>query len=287
MHRARLGILGGTLALLATAAGAPAASAQSGWSLVNMPVGVTDVSRKIYGLHMMAFWICVGIAVVVFGVMIWSLIFHRRARGAVADVTLVHNTKVEIVWTAIPVLILISMAVPAANLLVKINDNTHAQLDIRVTGFQWGWQYQYVNSGVSVISKLAYDTDAARQLDSGINPETVPNYLLDVDHPLVVPTGTKIRLLVTSVDVIHSWWVPDFGVKKDALPGFINEASFTVDADKPGVYRGQCTELCGRDHAYMPVVVRAVSPADFAAWLKQQQAQQKQAAAQTAAAPSG
>jgi cytochrome c oxidase subunit II len=291
MHRARLGILGGTLALLATAAGAPVASAQSGWDLINMPVGVTDVSRKIYGLHMMAFWFCVGIAVVVFGVMIWSLIFHRRSLGAVADVTMVHNTKVEIIWTTIPVLILISMAVPAANLLVKINNNSNAKLDIRVTGFQWGWQYTYVKSGVSFVSKLAYDTDAARQLDSGIDPDTVKNYLLDVDHPLVVPTGTKIRLLVTSVDVIHSWWVPDFGVKKDALPGFINEVSFTVDPNKPGVYRGQCTELCGRDHAYMPVVVRAVSPADFAAWLKQEQALQKQGvdlSAQTpAAAPTG
>lgn len=290
MHRARLGILGGTLALLATAAGAPVASAQSGWSLLNLPVGVTDVSRKIYGLHMMAFWICVGIAVVVFGVMIWSLIFHRRSRGAVADVTLIHNTKVEVIWTAVPVLILISMAVPAANLLVKINDNSHAQLDIKVTGFQWGWQYTYMKSGVSFVSKLAYDTDAARQLGSGINPDTVKNYLLDVDHPLVVPTGTKVRLLITSVDVIHSWWLPDFGVKRDALPGFINEVSFTVDPGKLGVYRGQCTELCGRDHAYMPVVVRAVSPADFAAWLKRQQALQKQGvdlSAQTIAAPAG
>lgn len=274
MHRARLGIiLSGTLGLFAAA---PAAQARSGWGLINMPRGVTNVSREIYGLHMMAFWVCVGIATVVFGVMIWSLIFHRRSRGAVADVTLVHSTKVEIIWTTIPVLILISMAVPAANLLVRINDNSHAQLDIRVTGFQWGWQYQYVGSGVSFVSKLDYRSDAARQLDSGIDPDTVPNYLLGVDHPLVVPTGTKIRLLVTSVDVIHSWWLPDFGVKKDAIPGFINEVSFIVDPDKPGVYRGQCTELCGRDHAYMPVVVRAVSPAAFAAWLKQRQALEKQ-----------
>jgi len=264
------------MALLAAAASAPAARAQSGWSLINMPRGVTDVSAKIYGLHMMAFWVCVGIAVVVFGVMIWSLFFHRRSRGAVADVTMVHNTRVEIVWTTIPVLILIAMAVPAANVLVRINNNAHAKLDIKVTGFQWGWQYDYVGSGVSFVSKLDYKSDAARELDSGINPDTVPHYLLNVDHPLVVPTGTKIRLLVTSVDVIHSWWVPDFGVKKDAIPGYINEVSFTVDANKPGVYRGQCTELCGRDHAYMPVVVRAVSPADFAAWLKQQQALEKQ-----------
>ena len=241
-----------------------------------MPRGVTNVSRKIYGLHMMGLWVCVGIAVVVFGVMIWSLIFHRRSRGAVADVTMVHNTKVEIIWTAIPVLILVSMAVPAANLLVRINNNSHAQLSIRVTGFQWGWQYQYVGTPVSFVSKLGYRSDEARELDSGISPYAVPHYLLTVDHPLVVPTGEKIRLLVTSVDVIHSWWLPDFGVKKDAIPGFINEVSFTVDPDKPGTYRGQCTELCGRDHAYMPVVVRAVSPAEFAAWLKKQEALQKQ-----------
>lgn len=276
MHRARLGILGVTLALLAAAAGMPTARAESGWSLINMPRGVTNVSRQIYGLHMMAFWVCVGIAVVVFGVMIWSLVFHRRSRGAVADVTLVHNTKVEIIWTAIPVIILVCMAVPAARILIHINNNSHAQLNIRVTGFQWGWQYRYVGTPVSFISKLGYRSDQARELDSGISPGSVPHYLLTVDHPLVVPTGTKIRLLVTSVDVIHSWWVPDFGVKKDAIPGFINEASFTVDADKPGTYRGQCTELCGRDHAYMPVVVRAVSPAEFSAWLKQEEAQQKQ-----------
>lgn len=276
MHRARLGILGVTLAMLAAAAGVPAAHAESGWSLINMPRGVTNVSRQIYGLHMMAFWVCVGIAVVVFGVMIWSLVFHRRSRGAVADVTMVHNTKVEIIWTAIPVIILVCMAVPAARILVRINNNSHAQLNIRVTGFQWGWQYQYVGTPVSFISKLGYRSDRARELDSGINPDSVPHYLLTVDHPLVVPTGTKIRLLVTSVDVIHSWWVPDFGVKKDAIPGFINEVSFTVDPNKPGTYRGQCTELCGRDHAYMPVVVRAVSPAKFSAWLKQQEAEQKQ-----------
>ncbi|MGH8294996.1 MAG: cytochrome c oxidase subunit II [Steroidobacteraceae bacterium] len=290
MQRARLGIFGGTLALVAAAAGAPAASARSGWSLINMPRGVTNVSAKIYSLHMLGFWTCVGIAVVVFGVMIWSLIFHRRSRGAVADVTLVHSTKVEIIWTTIPVLILLSMAVPAANLLVKINNNTHPQVNIRINAFQWGWQYQYVGTNVSFVSKLDYRSDAARQLDSGIDPDTVPHYLLNVDHPLVVPTGEKIRLLITSVDVIHSWWVPDFGVKKDAIPGFINEASFTVDPGRPGTYRGQCTELCGRDHAYMPVVVRAVSPADFATWLKQQEALQKQGvdlSAQTGPIPAG
>ena len=265
------------------AAAASARAAQSGFDLINMPRGVTNVSRRIYALHMMAFWVCVAIAVVVFGVMIWSIVFHRRSRGAVADVTMVHNTKVEIIWTAIPVLILVFMAVPAARLLVRINNNSHAQVNIRVTGFQWGWHYQYVGTPVSVISKLAERSNAARELDSGVNPDSVPHYLLSVDHPIEVPVGEKIRLLITSVDVIHSWWVPDFGVKKDAIPGYINEASFTVDPNKAGTYRGQCTELCGRDHAFMPIVVKAVSKSEFEAWLQRQAARQKQASA--AAAP--
>jgi cytochrome c oxidase subunit 2 len=281
MIRARLRTVVALPAMLAAAAGARAA--QSGFDLINMPRGVTNVSRRIYGLHMMAFWVCVGIAVVVFGAMIWSIVFHRRSRGAVADVTMVHNTKVEIVWTAVPVAILVFMAIPAARLLVRINNNSHAQVNIRVTGFQWGWHYQYVGTPVSIIAKLAERSNAARELDSGIDPDSVPHYLLSVDHPIEVPVGEKIRLLITSVDVIHSWWVPDFGVKKDAIPGYINEASFTVDPSKPGVYRGQCTELCGRDHAFMPIVVKAVSQSEFQAWLQRQAAGQKQASA--AAAP--
>ena len=283
MIRARLGTAIGLPTMLAAAANA---RARSGWDLINMPRGVTDVSRRIYGLHMMVFWVCVAIAVVVFGVMIWSIIFHRRSRGAVADVTMVHNTKVEIIWTTIPVLILVFMAVPAARVLVKINNNTHSQVDIRVTGFQWGWQYRYVGTPVAFVSKLSEASNAARELGSGINPDTVPHYLLSVDHPLVVPVGEKIRLLITSVDVIHSWWLPDFGVKKDAIPGYINVASFTVSPNRPGIYRGQCTELCGRDHAYMPVVVRAVPKAEFEAWLKQQSAQSAEPKQASAAAPS-
>ena len=283
MIRARLGTAIGLPTMLAAAANA---RARSGWDLINMPRGVTDVSRRIYGLHMMVFWVCVAIAVVVFGVMIWSIIFHRRSRGAVADVTMVHNTKVEIIWTTIPVLILVFMADPAARGLVKIKNNTHSQVDIRVTGFQWGWQYRYVGTPVAFVSKLSEASNAARELGSGINPDTVPHYLLSVDHPLVVPVGEKIRLLITSVDVIHSWWLPDFGVKKDAIPGYINVASFTVSPNRPGIYRGQCTELCGRDHAYMPVVVRAVPKAEFEAWLKQQSAQSAEPKQASAAAPS-
>ena len=286
MYRARVGLRPGTwlsiaalLGAAGTASSAGAANAAvSGWSLLNLPVGVTSISRDVYSIHMMAFWVSVVIGILVFGVMIWSIIFHRRSRGAVADVTLVHNTKVEIIWTTIPVLILVGMAIPAAHGLVLINDDAHSQLDIKVTGFQWGWQYTYPGKGVSFISKLDSKSLAASELDSSISPYSVPHYLRSVDHPLVVPVGTKVRLLIGAVDVIHSWWVPDLGVKKDAIPGYINTLWFEVDADKPGVYRGQCAELCGRGHGYMPIVVDALSKADFQAWLKREAAAEKAAA---------
>ena len=244
-----------------------------------MPQGVTAISRRIYALHMEIFEICVAIAVVVFGVMIWSIFRYRKSKGAVADTTLVHSTRVEVIWTAIPVVILVAMAVPAARTLVAIEDTTNTQLSIKVTGFQWGWEYDYLDGGVSFISRLDRKSNRARELMSGIDPTTVDHYLLNVDNPLVVPAGTKVRLLLTGADVIHSWWMPEFGVKKDAIPGFINEAWFNVDPDKLGVYRGQCSELCGRDHGFMPIVVDVRSKEDFAAWLKQKAAEQKQAAA--------
>jgi cytochrome c oxidase subunit 2 len=268
---------------LAAAAGSAAAHAESGWSLLNMPRGVTDISRKIYDLHMLIFWVCVVIGVLVFGVMIWSIVNFRRSKGAVPDVTMVHNTRVEIVWTIIPVIILIAMAVPAARTLVEIEDTSRTELSIKVTGFQWGWQYDYLDDGISFFSHLDHASNAARELLSGVDPTTVDHYLLNVDHPLVVPVDTKVRLLITGADVIHSWWVPAFGVKKDAIPGFVNEAWFKVDADKPGLYRGQCAELCGRDHGFMPIVVDVRSKADYAAWVKATAAEQKQAAAPSAA----
>lgn len=214
--------------------------------------------------------------------MIWSIVFHRRSRGAVADVTIVHNTKVEIVWTTIPVLILIGMTIPAAHGIILIGDDAHSQLDIKVTGFQWGWQYEYPGKDVSFVSKLDAKSMAASELDSGISPYSVPHYLRNVDHPLVVPVGTKVRLLITAVDVIHSWWVPDLGIKKDAIPGYINTSWFEIDANKPGIYRGQCAELCGRGHGYMPIVVKAVSKADFQAWLKSEAAAEKTVAGSAA-----
>jgi len=282
MTRPRLASLACALAaVLATAA----ARAESGWALLNMTPGVTQMSRNIYRLHMEIFWICVAIAVVVFGVMIWSLVKFRKSRGAIPDVTLVHNTKVEFIWTVVPVVILVIMAVPAAKTLVEIEDTTKTELTIKVTGFQWGWYYDYLDDSVAYYSHLDRKSDEARELASGIDPNTVDHYLLSVDHPLVVPVDTKVRLLITGADVIHSWWVPAFGVKKDAIPGFVNEAWFKVDADKPGLYRGQCAELCGRDHGFMPIVVDARSKEDFAAWLKEQAALSRQATAPAASPP--
>ncbi|HVO44811.1 MAG TPA: cytochrome c oxidase subunit II [Steroidobacteraceae bacterium] len=273
-------------ALFASALASVSQAAESGWSLLNMTQGVTDMSRKIYDLHMLIFWVCVAIALVVFSAMVWSLVNYRKSQGAVPDTTMVHNTRVEIVWTAVPVVFLIAMAVPAARTLVEIEDTTRTELTIKVTGFQWGWNYEYLDQGVSFFSRLDRASDKARELGSGIDPNSVEHYLLNVDNPLVVPVGTKVRLLVTGADVIHSWWVPAFGVKKDAIPGFVNEAWFNIDADKTGLYRGQCAELCGRDHGFMPIVVDARSKEDFQTWLKDKAAQQKQAGAPADAPPS-
>ena len=289
MIRAKIAKVSNKLAAIVSSLGlslacALPAHAESGWSLLNMTQGVTDISREIYGLHMEIFWICVIIGVIVFGAMIYSIVTFRKSKGAVADVTLVHNTTVELIWTAVPVAILVFMAVPAAKTLIKIEDVTKTDLSIKVTGFQWGWQYDYLDSGVSFFSHLDRQSNSARELASGIDPNTVDHYLLNVDKPLVVPVGSKVRLLLTGADVIHSWWVPAFGVKKDAIPGFVNEAWFKVDTDKPGLYRGQCAELCGRDHGFMPIVVDVRSKEDFDAWVKAQAAEQKQAEAPAAPA---
>jgi cytochrome c oxidase subunit II len=259
------GFLGAMLAALSVFA----APAHAEWAL-NMTKGVTTLSGDIYSLHMTIMWWCVAIGIFVFGWMIVSLVKFRKSQGAVPDTKMVHSTKAEIIWTVIPIAILVVMAVPAARTLIKLEDASNTEVTIKVTAYQWKWQYEYLNSGVSFFSSLSRDSDAARQLDSGIDPATVPHYLLSVDHPLVVPVGKKVRLLLTSQDVIHAWWVPALAVKKDAIPGFINELWFQIRPDKVGIYRGQCAELCGRDHGFMPIVVDARSPADFAAWLAQQ-----------------
>jgi cytochrome c oxidase subunit 2 len=254
---------------IATLAARPA---RADWDLLNMPFGVSELSQEIYGTHMLMLWICVIIAVVTFGAMITAMVRFRKSKGAIADQKLLHNARLEATWTIIPVLILIGMAIPAVESLIKIEDTSGSELTIKVTGYQWQWHYEYLDSGVSFFSRLARTSDIARQRGSGIDPLTVENYLLEVDNPLVVPTGTKIRLLLTANDVIHAWWVPDFGMKRDAIPGFINEMWISVDADKPGTYRGQCAELCGADHGFMPIVVVARPKAEFDAWLSQQQA---------------
>jgi len=264
-----------TQAASATLFAALGSVAHANWGGLNMPEGVTVLSKKIWWLHQLILIICVVLAVVVFGVMIYSLVKFRRSKGAEPDRTLVHSTKVEIVWTIIPILILVGMAVPIAKTLIEIEDMGKVDLNIKVTGYQWKWEYEYLGHEVSFFSTLKRDSDAARQLGSGIDPETIPNYLLDVDNPLVVPAGNKIRFLLTAQDVIHAWWVPDFAMKKDAIPGFVNEIWVQVDADKVGTYRGVCAELCGRDHGFMPIVVEVKSPADFDAWLRAKQAEQK------------
>jgi cytochrome c oxidase subunit 2 len=255
------------LAAIALAASLPCNAAFAAWTL-NMTKGVTELSRDIHGLHMMILWICVAIAVVVFGAMIYSLVKFRHSQGAVAA-QFDHSTKVEVIWTIIPIAILVFMAVPAAETLVKIEDTRNSDLTVKVTGYQWKWHYDYMDQGVNFYSTLARASNEARQLQSGIDPNTVDNYLLDVDHPLVVPVGKKVRILLTAADVIHAWWVPQFGMKKDAIPGYINQLWFK--ADVPGIYRGQCAELCGRDHAFMPVVVEVKSEEDFNNWIKAQQ----------------
>jgi cytochrome c oxidase subunit 2 len=269
---------------LVSAAGALlAAPAFAAWQL-NMTQGVTELSRQAYSLHMEIFLVCVAIAVLVFGAMFYSIFKFRHSQGAVPDTTLLHSTKVEIVWTAIPILILIFMAIPAARALIKIEDTRGSELTIKVTGYQWKWEYEYLDQKVDFFSTLSRDSNVARQLDSGADVYAVPNYLLSVDNPLVVPVGKKVRVLLTAGDVIHAWWVPALGMKKDAIPGYINEIWFKADAI--GVYRGQCAELCGRDHGFMPVVVDVRSQADYDTWLQQQQAANAPAAeAAPAAAP--
>lgn len=229
---------------------------------LNMPRGVTPIAHEAYYLHMLILWICVAIAVVVFGAMFYSILVHRRSRGA-QPANFHHSTKAEIIWTVVPCVILLGMAVPATKGLVVIEDASEADMTIKVTGYQWKWRYEYLDSGVSFYSNLS--TASRNAIYSG-NPHETPNYLLDVDNPVVIPVGKKVRILLTSDDVIHAWWVPEFGIKKDAIPGFINE--MWVRADTEGTYRGQCAELCGKEHGFMPIVVEVKSQAEYDAWLE-------------------
>ncbi len=242
-------------------------SASADYTL-NMPVGVTKISREVYDLHMLVIWICLGIGIVVFGVMSYSFVYHRKSQGAV-PAKFHESAKVEMLWTIIPFIILIGMAIPATKTMMELDDANNAEMTIKITGYQWKWRYDYLDEGFGFMSNLAAEDNAARQLGSGIDPNSIENYLLNVDNPLVIPVDTKVRFLLTSADVLHAWWVPELGWKKDTVPGFINE-SWTL-VEKPGTYRGQCAELCGKDHGFMPIVVVAKSKQDYADWVSQQQ----------------
>ncbi len=231
------------------------------WDL-NMPIGVTDTSQEVYGLHMTIFYICVVIAVIVFGVMFWSIFHHRKSKGAQAA-QFHNNVVVEIIWTIIPFIILIAMAIPATKTLIDMYDPTESDIDIQITGYQWKWRYKYIGEDIDFFSVLA---TPAEEIENK-TPKN-PNYLREVDNVVVVPINKKIRFLFTSNDVIHSWWVPDLAIKKDAIPGFINESWTRIN--KPGIYRGQCAELCGLHHAFMPIVVKAVTEPEYQTWLQQQ-----------------
>ena len=232
---------------------------RSGWSLLNMPEGVTGISHDIYDLHMVVVWICVWISVVVYGVMFYSMFAHRKSKGYKAA-NFHESTTVELLWTIIPVFILIWVAFPSTKTLIDLYDTTEADIDIKITGYQWKWQYEYLGEGVEFMSELTTSESSIYNQ----SPKT-EFYLSEVSEPLVLPVGKKVRFLLTAKDVIHSWWVPDLGVERDAVPGFINETWAKID--EPGIYRGFCAELCGKGHAFMPIVVHAVSEEEYDVWL--------------------
>lgn len=238
-----------------------------GWAdyTMNMSPGVSEISRRTYNLHMTIFWICVVIGVIVFSILIYALIMHRKSIGHEAH-DFHENTTIEIIWTVIPFIILISMAIPATSVLKFIDDKSDSDVLIKITGYQWRWHYEYPENDINYFSNLLTPQE---QIDNKDAKD--PLYLYDVDNPLVLPTGKKIRFLFTANDVIHSWWVPKLGIKKDTIPGFINESWVIID--EPGIYRGQCTELCGARHGYMPIVVDAKTPEDYQKWLDSKKVQ--------------
>jgi len=241
----------------------------------NMPRGVTPYSHDVYQLHNTILGIVTVIGVLVFTAMFTSIVVHRKSKGY-KPASFSHSTKAEIIWTAIPVLILVVMAIPATRVLIDMEQTGGAEMNIKITGYQWLWKYDYLEDEISFFSALDRESNRARQIGSGINPRDVENYLLEVDNRLVVPVNTRIRFLLTADDVIHSWWVPELGWKRDAIPGMVNEA-WTYILEE-GVYRGQCAELCGKDHGFMPIVVEAVSREEYDAWV----ASQRQGMADTA-----
>ena len=235
------------------------------WGL-NMRQGVTPISQEIYSMHMLTLWVVTIIGILVFGVMFWSIFHHRKSKGA-KPAKFSHSSTVEVIWTIIPLVIIISLAIPATKLLIKMDDTSEAQVTVKATGSQWKWKYDYLDEGLTIYSVLDENSTEVSQLNSGKDPMQSENYLLDVDEPIVLPINTKIRILTTAADVIHAWWVPDLGWKRDAIPGFINDNWAVIE--KPGVYRGQCAEICGKGHGYMPIVVKAVTMEEYTAWVSE------------------
>lgn len=237
---------------------------QAAWKW-NLPEGVTEISKEVHQLHMQIFWICVGIGIVVFSMMLFAIAFHRKSLG-VKPATFHENVWLEIAWTAMPFLILVSMAIPATRTLIKMEDASDPDITIKVVGYQWFWGYEYIDDGISIISNSSTPIE---QIQNKVPKGE--NYLKEVDNPLVVPIGKKVRFLTTAADVQHSFWVPAIGYKKDCIPGFINEAWTKID--KPGVYRGKCAELCGFKHGYMPIELHAVTQEDYDKWLADKKAE--------------
>lgn len=274
---------------LIVAAALVAKPAYADWQL-NMTRGVTPFSEQVYELHMIIFWICCAIAVFVFGAIIASVVMFRKSKGRKAA-QFSHSTFAEVLWTIIPIIILVAMAIPATRTLILMEQTADAEMTVKITGYQWLWQYEYVEDGISMLSRLDADSNIARMQgvrfsglrNEDIEPEDLEHYLREVDNPLVLPTETKVRFLITSGDVIHSWWVPDFGYKRDAIPGFINQAWTYIE--EPGIYRGHCAELCGKDHAFMPIVVIAKPKEEFAAWMAEQQGDTQIAESEPAQTP--
>ena len=251
-------------ALLALPAMAFAQSADpKAWQL-NMGRGVTASANHAYDAHMVALWVCVVIGAIVFGAMGYAMLKFRKSKGAVAA-QFSHNTVAEIIWTVIPILILVAMTIPATKKLIAMYDTRQSEMTVKITGYQWMWKYEYLGEGVEFTSRLDRESDGIRQSKAVPTMAGNPHYLLDVDNALVLPVDTKIRFVITGDDVIHAWWVPALGWKQDAIPGIINEA--WTDIRQPGTYRGQCAELCGKDHGFMPIVVKAVPKEEFRQWL--------------------
>jgi cytochrome c oxidase subunit 2 len=239
---------------------------------LNLTEGVTTTSKTVYDLHMLIFWICVIACVATFAVLIYSIFTHRKSKGAV-PATFHESTTVEIIWTTVPFLVLVGMAIPATKALLALEDTRDADMSIVVTGLQWKWKYEYLDGpaeGISFISNLDAKSNEIRQMNSGLDPADHEHYLLDVDNRLVVPINKKIRFLITADDVIHSWWIPALGWKQDAVPGFVNDG--WTELTEPGVYRGKCAELCGKDHGFMPIVLEAKTEEDYNQWVADQKA---------------